>query len=472
MNSRRQNLSLNQQMRQTQTLSPLQVRYFKMLEMNESQVEDEVRRTLDENPALEAVSDNHDLPEESDFHETAEQMQLADYRSEEDIPFYRLHANNRSADDTTYQSESVADAPTLFDIIVEQARLAGLEGDELDRVIFIAGNLDDNGYLTRTPAQMASDYSIMTGREVSTVQIRSALERLRSFDPAGIGATDLRECLLLQLLRHRGDETAALALEIVTHYFDLFSKKHYDRLQSALGVNAARLREAVERIRTLNPKPGLEVQTPGSEDRLSHITPDFQVDVDADGTLTLQSLSRVPELRIEASFVRDMPGHSKANLFIRRQRDEASGFIGIVSQRAITLNAVMQAIVDRQRDFFRTGDEAALRPMVLRDISADTGYDASVVSRATMGKYVLTPWGAYSLKFFFNERFSGDSDLSSREIISAMRAIIEAEDRSRPLSDEAVAAELGSRGFNVARRTVTKYREQSGIPVARLRREL
>lgn len=471
--SQRNTLSLNQQQRQQQTLSPQQVRYFRMLEMNQTQAEEELKHALDENPALEIADTSPSENGENDFNETAEEMQLADYAGEDDIPTYQLRANNRSADDSDWHPEAIEEAPTLFDIIVEQARMLGLDDDRLAALIFVAGNLDNNGYLTRSTSDMAADMTMVTGREISQTEINEALTKLRTLDPAGIGASDLRQCLLLQLRRKKPTPDIEMAIEVIAHNFDLFSHKHYDRLASAVGIDRERLRRVLDIIRSLNPKPGSEVESVQAADRLSHITPDFAVETDGE-SLTVTLLNAAPELRVEATFAADDDGNSSssADAFIRRQRDEALGFISILKLRQQTLFRVMNAIARFQQKFFLTGDEAKLRPMVLKDISQSTGYDTSVVSRATQGKYVLTPWGIFSLKFFFNERFNDSDDTSSREIIAALREIVEGEDRRHPLNDDAVAEQLSRRGFKVARRTVAKYREQAGIPVARLRREL
>lgn len=473
----RQSINLTQQQRQLQTLSPLQIRYFKMLEMTQVQAEEEVKRALDENPALEVAHDDEsNLPSATDdggFNETSEQMQLADYRGEDDIPFYRYEANNHSADDQKYIPEAVEESQTLFDILVAQVREQSLDPRLEAAVEFVAGNLDDNGYLSRSVSQMADDMAIVAGHDVSEALISEALAVVRSLDPAGVGASDLRDCLLLQLRRRRTTPQVKLAIEIVAHYFDLFSKKHFDRLSHSLGVELSDLREAVDEIKTLNPKPGGDVVAVGPDERMRHITPDFIVDTDSDmETVTVTLANRIPELQLEATFAADKSGDDGVERFIRRQRDEANGFISILKMRQQTLIAVMSAIVAHQKKFFLTGDEAMLRPMILKNISESTGYDASVVSRATSGKYVLTPWGIFPLKFFFNERFNDSDETSSREIISAIRAIIDGEDRSDPLTDEAVVGKLRAMGYEVARRTVAKYREQLGLPVARLRREI
>ncbi len=475
----RQGLHLSTEQRLQQTLSPQQVRYFKILEMPEARVEEEVRRELDENPALEVAgsTDTDNIAET--FGETAEEMQLADYRNEDDIPAYRLEARNHSADDRRFEPVAVENEGSLMDWLRSQLAMAGLDEAETAIGNYIIGNIDDNGYLTRTPDVMADDLTMVTGADISAADVRRVLDTIRGFDPAGVGAIDLRECLLLQLRRRRQSAVNDAAIEIVGHYFDLFSKKHYDRIVSATGMSMDTLREAIETIRSLNPKPGGEVGDDQSQERLRQVTPDFSVEPDPEGGLTVTLLSNLPELAVEKTFAADAPisterrQHDDANAFIRRQRDDAQGFIRILKMRSQTLTRVMTAIVKLQRQFFLTGNDADLRPMILKDVSAITGDDQSVVSRATAGKYVATPWGIFPLKHFFNERFSaGDPATSSRGILAALRTLIESEDRSHPLSDEALSQELGKLGFDVARRTVTKYREQLGQPVARLRREI
>lgn len=471
-----QTLRQSQQQRQLINLSPMQIRYFKMLEMNRLQAEEEVRRALEDNPALDTVETEADVP---DFNETAEQLQLADYGSEEDVPFYRLHAANSSADDSFYTPEAVDDTTTLSEHLdAELNMLEGVESRVLNIARYVAGSLDSNGYMTRSVAEMIDDIAISTGVAVSEAEMKEAVALVRTLDPAGVGAADLRDCLLLQLDRMAPDAITVLAREIVAHYFDLFSHKHYDRLMSALGVSQGQLRQAIDCITALNPKPGSVVEESGAGDRLRHVIPDFQVDTDNDGIVTATVLSNIPELQIEATFATDAPDAPKsgsADAFIRRQRDEANGFINIVRLRNETLMKVIGAIVKLQHDFFLTGDEACLKPMILKDISKLTGLDTSVVSRATSGKYVMTPWGIFPLKFFFNERFNHDTDdedTSSREIMAALRKLIENEDHHHPLADRQIAEELAAKGLNVARRTVAKYREMLGFPIARLRRQL
>jgi len=472
-----QSLNLSQQQRQLQTLSPQQVRYFKMLEMSQAQVEDEIKRAIDENPALEMapsdkIPDDDTSSDSNRFDETAEEMQLADYANDDEIPSYRLEANNTSKDDTHYEPEAVEETMSLSETVISQARIKKLDDHLIAAIAYVAGNLDNNGYITRSVTEMANDMAIVTGSDFPESLVADALCEIRKLDPPGIGAHDLRDCLLLQLRRRKPQPTVNNAIEIIDSYFDLFSKKHYDRLASAMNIDRKDLQAAIELIKTLNPKPGGEIEGNDANDRLRHITPDFAVEVDGQAdTITVSHLGNIPELQVEATFAANGSDRD-SDIFIKRQREEAIGFISIINLRKLTLFRVINAIVKCQHDFFMTGDETMLRPMVLRDISEATGYDTSVVSRATQGKYILTPWGTFPLKFFFNERFNDSDDTSSRKISAAIKSIISNENPESPLTDEAVVKLLAEKGYSVARRTVAKYRENLGIPVARLRRDI
>lgn len=472
-------LDLSQQQRLQQRLSPQQVQFGRYLEMTAPEIEDEVRHQLDENPALEQTE--HALPEangqEGDFNESAEELQRADYRDEDDIPFATATAN-RSRSDFNPVTIAADDSESVFETLSRQLDDFDLSDIEREVALYIVGNLDGNGYLTRSLTAIADDFTIATGREATPDDVARANATVRSLEPAGIGAVDLRDCLSLQLARTPNTLSTRIAREIIADYFDLFSKKHFDKLRAALGVDEKELQKALDIIRALNPKPGALLEKVSSEDCLRHIIPDFSVEADAEGRITVTLLSRVPELSVEASFdiadSQPAPRHERehdAYTFIRRKRDEAVAFIKLMSMRAQTLLSVMTAIARIQSKFFTTGDRAAIRPMVLRDVSEATGYDLSTISRATASKYVLTPSGIYPLKMFFNEAPTDDGDTSSHEIIETLRELIEAEDKKRPLSDQTLTEMLNARGYDIARRTVAKYREKLNLPVARLRKE-
>ena len=439
----KETLSQSLEQRMQLRLSPLQMRLVRMLEMSEPEIEEEVRRELDDNPALEVAESSVDTdPDEEPYTETAEDLQLADYGNEDDIPSYRLEANNRSAADAVLEPVAVDDGESLIEYLISQLSETDLTEMELQIARYIIGNLDDNGYLTRTLPQIEDDLAIDAGLEISMAEIRKVYDAIRALDPAGVGAVDLRDCLLLQLRRLPDTGAVKIAREIVGDYFDLFSLRHFDRLESMLGVSRDMLREADEVIRSLDPKPASRIGESLADDRARHIIPDFYVELDQNDRLTVTMPNNLPELVIEKSFSAD---------------EEL---------------VVMEAIVRWQRDFFVSEDESRLRPMVLRDISRVTGLDISVISRASAGKYVATQSGVYPLKFFFNERVNDDEDASSREILSVLRSVIDDEDPAAPLSDDALTAELAGRGYSIARRTVAKYRERLGIPVARLRKKL
>lgn len=469
-------LSLGQKLQQK--LSPLQIRYGRVLEMNAPEIEEEVRQELDDNPALAVADAQQDDFSDETFNESAEQLQMADYRDEDDIPSYRLEARNHSVNDVYREPVAVAGGNTLMEHLSSQLAEMGLGVTDLRIADYIVGNIDDNGYLTRTLPAIIDDLAINQGLDVADEDVRRMYNTVRSLDPAGVGAIDLRDCLLLQLKRRRATPDVKVAREIVSDYFDLFSLKHYDRLISSLGVTRQQLQEAVDVIRTLDPKPGSVYADAAVDDRVRHIIPDFSVEVDGD-SITLTLLNNIPELCIEETFAAAddnrsvTPREREAAAFVRRKRDEASDFIAMLKLRQSTLYSVMSAIVKIQRDFFLTDDETKLRPMRLRDIGAVTGLDLSVISRAAAGKYVTTPGGVYPLKFFFNDSAgSDDEDASVRKIIAEINDIVDNEDHARPLSDDAITTELRERGYDIARRTVAKYRERLGYPVARLRKEV
>lgn len=498
-----QTLGQTQTLKQQQTLSPQQVLYVRLLGLNTLEMEDDVSRALDENPAL-TVADGSDhladAPGEGNtdedgrpFEESAESLQLGDFADADDVPF-------AAADITDSYTPAYHDRPSaaiprretpdstamtsVMDYLEEQ--LAGISLSPVQRTIatHIIGNIDDNGYLTSTLPQIADDLAMREGLDVSPAAVREVFNIIRSLDPPGICALDLRDCLLLQLRRkaEEGDSDPALATatEMIADYFDIFSKRHFDRLMTALGVDRDTLSDAVGIVRSLNPKPGALISGGHADDMSNRITPDFVVDTDG-SHIDLQMTDTIPELRIDSSFdiddaaigIRRGPRRDAAAAFIRSRRDEAASYISAIRQRRDTLYRVMRAIIALQPEFFTgDGDPASLRPMILKDVAAITGDDLSVISRATAGKYVATRSGTYPLRFFFNEAPTAAIADSPQKIISTLREIIDSEDHSNPLSDEAIKAILAEKGYDLARRTVAKYREKAGIPVARLRRHL
>lgn len=465
-----------QQQALQQRLNIQNVALGRLLEMNMVQFEDEVRRELDDNPALELKNGETDK-ETDDFNETPEQLQLADYADADDIPYYKLEALNHEAGGTAFDPASVMpdDSDSVLDILLRRlSNETELQPDELNVARYIIGNLDSNGYLTRSLEDIADDMAINEGIEVSRNKLIKAFEAVRALEPAGIGAIDLRDCLLLQLERLETTPEVLTAILIIKDNFELFAKKHYDRLGNAVGASASDLERALRLIQSLNPKPAASLA--GTPDSSPHIIPDFILDYDAMTELFTVSLSgRQPDLGIEESFSATHQagerGSSEADAFIKKKRDEATSFIKLAEMRGATLLAIAKTIVSKQSAFFASGDPAEIRPMILKDISAVTGLDISIISRAVAGKYILAPHGVYPLKYLFNERSSASSDTSSLEILEAIKKLINNEDKSSPLTDQELTEKLQASGYDIARRTVAKYRERLGYPVGRLRKQ-
>lgn len=465
-----------QQQALQQRLNIQNVALGRLLEMNMVQFEDEVRRELDDNPALELKNGETDK-ETDDFNETPEQLQLADYADADDIPYYKLEALNHEAGGTAFDPASVMpdDSDSVLDILLRRlSNETELQPDELNVARYIIGNLDSNGYLTRSLEDIADDMAINEGIEVSRNKLIKAFEAVRALEPAGIGAIDLRDCLLLQLDRLEPTPEVLTAILIIKDNFELFAKKHYDRLGNAVGTSASDLERALRLIQSLNPKPAASLA--GTPDSSPHIIPDFILDYDAMTELFTVSLSgRQPDLGIEESFSATHQagerGSSEADAFIKKKRDEATSFIKLAEMRGATLLAIAKTIVSKQSAFFASGDPAEIRPMILKDISAVTGLDISIISRAVAGKYILAPHGVYPLKYLFNERSSASSDTSSLEILEAIKKLINSEDKSSPLTDQELTEKLQASGYDIARRTVAKYRERLGYPVGRLRKQ-
>lgn len=471
----------------TQRLSPIQLQLVPLLEMTNTEFDDRVKEEIDDNPALEVNEENNDdnldKTEDGDtFNETSDQLQANDYGDDDDRPYTKSSysgGNSNDMPDPVVVAES-----TLSDYLLEQIHERDLTEKQSTIAEYIIGNLEDNGYLTRSTHAIADDITFGgTGLVVDTPEVDAMLNMVRELDPPGIAATDLRDCLLLQLKRKPDTEVNRLAYEIIDKHFDIFSKKHFDKICAVMNIDNAKLKEVLTAISALNPKPGNAFNGSTSEMHSQQITPDFEVDADNDD-LTLTLLNNVPELQIAQSYSEINDHYSKQKPISRHEKDEAtevrrcydkaSSFIKVMKMRQETLFNTMSDIVRRQHDFFVTGDETLLKPMILKDIANDTGYDVSVISRATSNKYVTTPWGVYPLKFFFSEGLSHESgeDVSSLKIKKLLKDIIDNEDKHRPVSDQRLCLMLRNKGYDIARRTVTKYRKQMSIPVARLRRGL
>ena len=481
--------SLQQEQKLQQKLSPQQIQLMRLLELNEPEMEERIKQELVENPALDEAVDgvtddtaNINLNEDGQPTESAEQLSLGDYSSEDDIPDYRFGSGGYSQEERT-EYTPVGGGSTFHEFLMEQLAVRKLSERDCHIAEYIIGNIDDNGYLQRPLDAISDDLIFQIGLDVSTAEIADILQIIQDFEPAGVGASTLQECLLLQLERRSGTPSNMLAFRIVNEMFDAFSKKHYDKIVKALEISEDDLRAAIHEISNLNPKPG----SAWSEDYSAseQITPDFEV-YEQDGSLVINFISgNIPTLTVSRQY-REMFEDYNANkqnrtrerrdalLFVKQKLDAAQWFVNAVQQRRKTLLDTITAIVELQKDFFFTGIESDLRPMVLRDVAERTGYDISTISRATSTKYVQTPFGIYSLKHFFSEGIQNNEgdEVSTREIKHILQECVAQEDKSAPYSDDRLCELLHQKGYPIARRTVAKYREQLGIPVARLRKEL
>ncbi|MBO4978408.1 MAG: RNA polymerase factor sigma-54 [Muribaculaceae bacterium] len=473
-------LRLEQQLRLQQRINPRSVALGRVLEMPAAEFDDEVRRQLDDNPAL-GIADGADAHGSIDgddgepFAESADQLQRADYADDDDAPDFgrRRYAEEPRAEAASYTAD---DDAGLFDTLM--GRLAAensLSGADTAIARHIVGNIDSNGYLTRSLAAIADEIALTEGFDPAEADVRRIFDAVRALEPAGICALDLRDCLLLQLDRRAPDAATLTARAIIADHYPLFAKMHFDRIMAALEIDRGAMDRALAVIRTLNPRPASTLAT-GRSGAARHIVPDFIVDYDVNtGRFSVQPAASEPDLVVEKSFdIADSDttpaALRKEMAFIRRRRDDARSFIELARLRSQTLAVVIEAIVRIQHSFFASGDPADIVPMILKDVAQATDLDVSVVSRATAGKYVLAPSGIYPLKMFFNERPNEATDASTLRILEELRDILEHEDKKTPLSDRLLTDTLAARGYDIARRTVAKYRERLGFPVARLRK--
>ncbi len=483
----KQKLSLQQKL--LQKLSPQQIQVIKLLEIPALQLEQRIKKELEENPVLELESDEMGGDQEENLSDDGagetdtdnDEFTLDDYYDEdEDIPAYRLNANNYSKDDK-YVDIPFSVGTTFHEFLLEQLGVADLNEDEQHLAEYIIGNIDDDGYLRRDLSAISDDLAFNLNMEVTEEELLKILKAIQQFDPPGVGARDLQECLLIQLKRQNKPESVT-AREIVSNYFDEFTKKHYSKIQAKLELNDQELKDAVDQILKMNPKPGSSYSNPMNKAN-QHIVPDFILE-NIDGELILSLNQRnVPELKINDSYldmIRSMSGNGKnksrkeAMVFVKEKIDSAKWFIDALQQRQATLMHTMSEIVNFQKAYFVDGDETKLRPMILKDIAERTGLDISTISRVSNSKYIQTHFGIYPLKYFFSEGLQKDDgeEVSTREIKKILQDCIDGEDKSKPMTDDKLAAILKKKSYNIARRTVAKYREQLGIPVARLRKEL
>lgn len=484
-------LKQNLQQKLLQKLSPQQIQMIKLLELPTLQLEQRIKKELEENPALDECQDDEDDAYSDDNNDNDEdnnndddEFSFEDYIGDDDeIPSYKLNTNNTSKDDE-HKEIPYSASKSFHEHLSEQLVMKEVTEREKLLAVFLIGNIDDDGYLRRELEAIVDDIAFSQNITVTEEELQTTLEIIQELDPAGVGAQNLQECLVLQLERKENQtETVKLAKKILLECFDEFTKKHYPKIMSKCSIDEVTLKSAVDVILKLNPKPGSSFGEPQTRS-IHAIIPDFILDTQ-DGKIEISLNSRnAPDLRISKSFSQMMEeyaanknsgrGDKEALVFIKQKLDSAKWFIDAIVQRQNTLLFTMNAIAEFQKAFFLSGDETDLKPMILKDIAEITGLDISTVSRVANSKYVATPYGNYSLKYFFSEGMQTESgeEVSTREIKQILKDCIEAENKTKPLTDDKLAEILKSKGYHIARRTVAKYREQLEIPVARLRKEL
>lgn len=501
-------LSQSFQQKMLQKLSPQQIQLMKLLQVPTANLETRIKEELEENPALELDEDKMDESAEEmkdEFSENGEEeyeepdgsedeyenIDVSEYVQEGDdeVGDYKLRDDNYPEEDEGRQLPFRKET-SFYETLITQLGLLKL--DDQQKVIAgqIVGSIDEDGYLRRETSAIVNDLAFRQNISTTEQEVEKIIQKIQQFEPAGVGARDLQECLLIQLYRKKEEtglsaeeiKTVDLAIKAITKYFDEFTKKHYEKIERGLNIDEDQLKDVMQQIIRLNPKPGGNVGEINKAE--SYIVPDFFIHNNA-GKLELTLNSRnAPELRISEGY-RDMlkeydrgakkdKRQKEAVLFIKQKIDSAKWFIDAIKQRQHTLLSTMNSIMEHQYNFFLTGDETEMKPMILKDIAEKTNLDISTVSRVANSKFVQTEFGTYRLKFFFSESLSTDSgeEVSTREVKKILSDLIEEENKKRPLSDEALTELLQEKGYNIARRTVAKYREQLNIPVARLRKEL
>lgn len=471
-----------------QKLSPQQIQMIKLLEIPTMQLEQRIKKEIEENPVLEEGRDKEEFdaaPEEAAATASEkDDFSIDEYLNKDDIPSYKLYTKNYSND------EKRADIPfsvgaTFHDHLESQLGLRNLDQRQHALAEYIIGNIDEDGYLRRDLEAISDDLAFTLNIETKEQELLDILRIIQDFDPIGVGARDLRECLLLQIwAKDQTNPNIALAGQILRYHFDEFTKKHYDKIQAKLGVTDNEIKLAVDEILHLNPKPGSSFSDPMNKTS-QVIIPDFILD-NNEGELEISLNGRnTPELRISRTYAEMLESYAsskkkpssdqrEAVSFVKQKLDSAKWFIDAIKQRQNTLMVTMNSILEYQREYFDDGDETKLKPMILKDIADKTGLDISTISRVANSKYIQTHFGIIPLKFFFSEGLQTESgeEVSTREIKKILQECIGNEQKRKPLTDDKLAEILQKKGYHIARRTVAKYREQLNIPVARMRKEL
>lgn len=462
------------EIKQTQKLSPLQIQTIKLIELPIQDLEQKIRSELEENPVLDDSPDPDKPDDQKDV--SIDEIQEDDY-----IPAYKTKVSNWGKDPRPeYNTFSVRQSFTQS--LMDQLDFRTMTAHEHDVAAFIIGSLDSDGYLRRDIESLVDDMAFRVGITTDSDEVLKMLQLIQEFDPSGVGARDLRECLLIQLKRCPQTTDVMNAERILNDYFQEFSNKHFQKIMSHLGLSESNLKGAISRIVKLNPSPGGDFDD-SYIDQAQQIVPDFMLEEGPGGELsfTMPRFS-VPELRVNkkyADMLLDAKGSTEraqkeAAAFVRQKLDSAKWFLEALKQRQNTLSKTMSAILEYQHDYFETGSESDLRPMVLKDIAEKTGFDISTISRVVNSKYIETHFGIFPLKYFFSEGMENQvgEEVSTRELKKALQECVDAENKKKPLTDEQLVVEMNKRGYKVARRTIAKYRGQLGIPLARWRKEL
>ena len=471
----------------SQKLSPQQIQLMKLIQLPTQAFEQRISQEMNENPALEGGKEEPEKFDEDindEYQETideAPEINIDDYLSDDETPSYKLNANNYSADDQQTHIPYAA-GQSFTQHLMQQLNTYRLEESEKEIAKFLVGSVDESGYIRREIADIVDDLAFTQNVYTQEAAVESVLEKVQELDPAGVGARDLQECLLLQLKRKQQNSKVVLASRILKETFDHFSKKHYNKLLQKFSISEDELREAIAEIEGLNPKPGGAISS--NTRMVEHVVPDFAITI-VEGSLELTLNGRnAPELHVSREYANMLKGYKESKdksksqkeavLFIKQKLDAAKWFIDAIKQRQQTLFVTMNAIMHQQEAYFLSGDQRKLRPMILKDIADTIGMDISTVSRVANSKYVDTPYGTKLIKEFFSESMKNDQgeDVSTKEIKKILEITIGEEDKRKPLTDDKLAQILKEKGYPIARRTVAKYREQLELSVARLRKEL
>ncbi len=470
-----------------QKLSPLQIQTIKLIEMPVQALEQHVREVLNDNPVIDDDAPKRDdEPRDVSISEVEEKEQSGGSLEEnygpqdDDIPSYNLHVNNWGKDERPeYNTFSVKQSFTQS--LLEQLGYRNLTDHQRTVASFIIGSLDDDGYLRRDIESVVDDLAFRAGIESSAEEVEAMLKVIQEFEPSGVGARDLRECLLIQLEDKKRTPSVDNAIRVLSEQFDAFKNRHFQKIMARLHLSEDEMKAVLDEIRRLNPSPGGQIDD-SYNDQAQQVVPDFRLDYENGQLILSMPRFSIPELRINRKYseimetgrLSDSRADKEAATFVKQKIDSAKWFIEALRQRQNTLQSTMQAIIDYQHDYFIDGDESNLRPMVLKDIAEITGFDISTISRVVNSKWIETHFGIFPLKYFFSEGLenSEGEEVSTREIKKALREMVDGEDKHNPLTDDELVDGLAARGYKVARRTIAKYRAQLDIPKARLRREL